>query len=182
MLKYTCWEKWKKTILYWQVAAAWFKKKLFLPTLYLHIPWSCSWRLMCRWRSLNVCVSFFVNWLFQTQLSTSRHDGHLVFHVETHQMTDAQKQLIAGPCLLTGKHRQTELNRVDTWTPCVCKPGPTALPVPVHQPAAGGALCLLPCHWVYIDQRPSCSLWPGNLHYSWGGTLPALDLIWKEAF
>lgn len=75
---------------------------------------------MCRWSSLNVCVSFFVNWLFQTQLSASRHDGHLVFHVETHQMTDTQKQLIAGPRLLAGKHRQTELNRVDSCTPRVC--------------------------------------------------------------
>lgn len=41
------------------------------------------------------------DWLFQTQLAASRHDGHLVLHVETHQVTDTQKHLIAGPHLVT---------------------------------------------------------------------------------
>lgn len=44
------------------------------------------------------------DWLFQTQLAASRHDGHLVLHVETHQVTNAQEHLITGPHLLTQRH------------------------------------------------------------------------------
>lgn len=40
------------------------------------------------------------DWLLQTQLTASSHDGPLVFHVEAHQVADTQKHLITGPHLL----------------------------------------------------------------------------------
>ena len=46
------------------------------------------------------------DWLLQTQLAASGHDGHLVLHVETHQVTNAQKHLITCSHLLAQKQRQ----------------------------------------------------------------------------
>lgn len=56
---------------------------------------------VCVWMCVLVSLQ---DWLFQTQLAAPRHDGHLVLHVETHQVTNAQEHLITGPHLLTQRH------------------------------------------------------------------------------
>lgn len=134
-------------------------------------------------QSLWMCVSVLLeDRLFQTQLAAPRHDGHLVFHVEAHQVADTQKDLITGPHLGTQKH-QTGSHVAFLFYPCTLlwkQTPPPALPVHAHQPAAGDAQCLPPSHWGRTDQRQSCSLWPGNPRCRWGGTPPAHVPTWDE--
>lgn len=44
-----------------------------------------------------VCLQ---DWLFQAQLAASRNNGHLILHVESHQVANTQKHLITGPHLV----------------------------------------------------------------------------------
>lgn len=77
---------------------------MHLPDLYLS-----SHKLLLKaelYVKVSECVSVLLeDRLFQTQLAAPRHDGHLVFHVETHQVADTQKHLITGPHLGTQKHK-----------------------------------------------------------------------------
>lgn len=129
-----------------------------------------------------MCVLMLQDGLLQEQLAAPRHDGQLVLHVEMHQMADTQEHLIMGPHLHTHTHTHTVALHVTSSPSVRPVPTPQALPVRVHQPAAGGARCLPPYHWEHTGQRLSCSLWPGSLHCRWGGTLPALVLTWGRGF
>lgn len=76
--------------------------------------------------------------LFQAQLAASGNNGHLILHVESHQVANTQKHLITGPHL------------VNKWKICLkvafflffkryLNSTSRAVPVHVDQPAVGVA-------------------------------------------
>lgn len=136
---------------------------------------------VCMWQSINVCVSVLVGLAvsdtarcFQKRWASGSPCGNApgAQHSETPDHGSAP-----------GHTKNTDIR---LWPAAVLLPlvylksNPTTLPVHVDRPAAGGAPWLPPYHWGHTDQRQSCSPWPGNPHYSWEVTPPALFLTWDE--